>query len=185
MSRRKKRSTDAVGQWWSESQKLEAAKMYLVTGSYALVSTGLGIPYQTLNKWKYTQWWKTTISELKAEGSVKLSAKLSQIAEKALDVTLDRLDNGNFQLDQKTGEVRRIPVNMKDAAKVATDLMAQQQKLEDKPVQQQIEATVDSRLAKLAEQFAQFAKQAKPQIEAKPVETVYEVVQDGVNSSGM
>lgn len=119
--------------------------------------------------------------QLKAEESIELNAKLKKIAAKALDVTVDRLENGNFQLDQKTGEVRRIPVNMKDAAKVATDLMTQQQKLEDKPVQQQIENTVNDRLAKLAEEFAKFA-QAK-QIEAKPVQTEYKVITDGANSS--
>lgn len=184
MSRRKKRGVNEVGRTWNDTQKLEAAKLYLVTGNYATVAAALEIPYRTINNWKYQNWWKETMVQLKAEESVELTAKLKKLAAKALDVTEDRLENGNFQLDQKTGEVRRVPVNMKDAAKVATDLMTQQSKLEDKPVQQQIEATVDSRLAKLAEQFAQFAKQSKPQIEAKPIETTYEVVDSGVNSSG-
>lgn len=179
MTRRKKRHPNAVGAHWSDSQRLEAAKLYLITGNYAAVSAALEIPYQTLNKWKYTQWWKEMMVQLKAEESVELTARMKKIAAKALDVTEDRLENGNFQLDQKTGEVRRIPVNMKDAAKVATDLMTQQQKLEDKPVQQQIESTVNDRLAKLAEEFSKFAK-AK-QVEAVQV-TEYKVIDNGTNS---
>jgi hypothetical protein len=69
---------------------------------------------------------------------------------------------------------------MKDAAKVATDLMTQQQKLEDKPVQQQIENTVNDRLAKLAEEFAKFA--GAKQVEAVKT-TEYKVIEDGANSS--
>ena len=200
MSRRKKRSPNAVGHQWSDSQRLEAAKLYILTGNYAAVSASLQIPYQTLNKWKYAQWWKDLMVQLKAEETIELSARMKQIAAKALDVTVDRLENGNHQFDQKTGEIRRIPVNMKDAAKVATDLMAQQQKLEDKPVQQQIETTVNDRLAKLAEEFAKFA--SAKQVEAvriknneltvsdceaietaKKIETTYEVITDGVVSS--
>jgi hypothetical protein len=177
MTRRKKRPIDATGLTWSDSQRLEAAKMYLLVGSYAAVSTGLGIPYQTLNKWKYQNWWKKHLSDLKAEETIELTARLKKIASKALDVTEDRLTHGNFQFDQKTGDVRRVPVSMKDAAKVATDLMVQQQKVEDKPVQQAIENTVNDRLAKLAEEFSKFAK-AK-QIEG--IKTEYKVI-DGTNS---
>ena len=57
--------------------------------------------------------------------------------------------------------------------------MTQQQKLEDKPVQQQIESTVNDRLAKLAEEFSKFAK-AK-QVEAVQV-TEYKVIDNGTNS---
>lgn len=181
MSRRKKRSPTAVGQHWSDSQKLEAAKLYLLTGNYAAVSAALQIPYDTLNRWKYANWWKDLMVQLKAEETIELSARLKKIAAKALDVTEERLENGNHQFDQKTGEIRRIPVNMKDAAKVAADLMTQHQKMEDKPVQQQIETTVNDRLAKLAEEFAKFAN-AK-QVEAKKIETTYEVITDGVVSS--
>jgi hypothetical protein len=181
MARRKKRNITDTGKHWNDTQRLEAVKLYLVTGNYAVVSAALEIPYATLNRWKYANWWKDLMVQLKAEETIELSARMKKLAGKALDVTEDRLENGNFQLDQKTGEVRRVPVNMKDAAKVATDLMTQQQKLEDKPVQQQIENTVNDRLAKLAEEFAKFA-QAK-QIEAKPIQTEYKVIDNATEGT--
>lgn len=164
MSRTRKRSVNAKHCTWSNSQRLEACKLYIVLGNMADVSRNLGIGYDTLNNWKKHQWWKDMYTTLKAEGDMELSARLRKIAARALDVTEDRLNNGNHQLDQKTGELVRVPVNMKDAAKVATDLMQQQSKIDDKPQQQQLEATIDSRLAALAEKFAAFAGTKKNKV---------------------
>ena len=77
---------------------------------------------------------------------------------KALAVVEDRLDKGNFQYDQRKGELVRIPVNVKDAIKATADLMDKREMLREQPQQQQIEKTVDDRLAKLAEEFTRFAK---------------------------
>lgn len=166
---------------WSENQKMEAAKMFLLSGSYTTVSTALEIPYRTLMQWRQSEWWKKLTEEIKAEGRVELSARMRKIASRALDITEDRLDNGNFQLDQKSGEVIRIPVNMKDAAKVANDLLVQQQKLEDAPRVQQLQSTVDHRLAKLAEEFTKFAKQKNEKV-IEAIKTEYIVENNGTNS---
>ena len=166
---------------WSEKQKMEAAKMFLLSGSFTTVSTALEIPYRTLMQWRQSEWWKKLTEEIKAEGRVELSARMRKIASRALDITEDRLDNGNFQLDQKSGEVVRIPVNMKDAAKVANDLLVQQQKLEDAPRVQQLQSTVDHRLAKLAEAFTAFSKERKEKV-IEAIKTEYTVENNGTNS---
>jgi len=151
------------GQRYTEHQKLEAATVFLALGSNVQTAGVLKIPLDTFNKWRYSDWFKKLVEDLKAEDNLKLSARLSKLVSKALDVTEDRLDKGNYQYDPKTSELIRVPVSLRDAAKVASDLMERKDIVEDKPLKEQIEKTVDDRLAKLAEEFAKFSK-VKPML---------------------
>jgi hypothetical protein len=169
MTRKRKRDLKAEGKWWSDSQKLEAATTFLAIGNGAQTAAALNIPLATFNRWRYSDWFKKMIEELKAEDSLKLNARLTNIVSKALDVTEDRLTNGNYQYDPKTSELIRVPVSIKDATKVATDMMARKEIIEAKPQQEQIERTVDDRLAKLAEQFRAFAKPKEKDITPQPL----------------
>ena len=169
MTRRRKRDVKAVGQHWSESQKIEAVTTYLALGNGAQTAGVLSIPIQTFNRWRYSDWWKKIEEDLKREENLHLNARLSKIVSKALDVTEDRLTNGNYQYDPKTSELIRVPVSIKDATKVATDMLQRKDIIEDKPMQAQIEKTVDDRLAKLAEQFKAFAKPQEKDITPRPL----------------
>jgi len=169
MTRRKKRELKAEGKWWSDSQKLEAATTYLALGNGAQTAAVLNIPLATFNRWRYTDWFKKMVEDLKMEDNLKLNARLTKLVSKALDVTEDRLDKGNYQYDPKTSELIRVPVSLKDAAKVANDMLERRDVIEAKPVQEQIEKTVDDRLAKLAEQFRSFAKPKEKDITPKPL----------------
>ena len=169
MTRRKKRDLKAEGKWWSDSQKLEAATTFLAIGNGAQTAAALDIPLATFNRWRYTEWFKKMVDDLKAEDNLKLNARLNKIVARALDVTEDRLEKGNYQYDPKTSELIRVPVSMKDAAKVANDMLERKDVIETKPVQEQIEKTVDARLAALAEQFKAFAKPKEKDITPKPL----------------
>jgi transposase-like protein len=115
---------------WSDAQKTEAVKTYLLLGNLAMTSRMLGIPEVTLRLWKTTQWWQDVYHELKSQEKLELNRRLKKIVEASLAVVEDRLVHGDYQFDQKTGEVIRKPVNMKDAHKVAVDLQQRQDILE-------------------------------------------------------
>ena len=169
MTRRKKRDLKAEGKWWSESQKLEAATTFLALGNGAQTAAVLDIPLATFNRWRYADWFKKMVDDLKSEDNLKLNARLTKLVSKALDVTEDRLEKGNYQYDPKSSELIRVPVSMKDAAKVANDMLERKDIIETKPQQEQIERTVDDRLAKLAEQFKAFAKPKEKDITPQPL----------------
>lgn len=169
MTRRKKRDLKAEGKWWSDSQKLEAATTYLALGNGAQTAAVLDIPLATFNRWRYADWFKKMVEDLKMEDNLKLNARLTKLVSKALDVTEDRLDKGNYQYDPKTSELVRVPVSLKDANKVVNDMLERRDVIESKPQQEQIEKTVDDRLAKLAEQFRQFSKPKEKDITPKPL----------------
>lgn len=143
---------------WSDSQRVEAVKTYLLIGNLAMTSRMLGIPEITLRVWKRSEWWQDTYNELKTQEKMELSTRLKKIVDASLAVVEDRLLNGDYQFDQKTGQVIRKPVNMKDAHRVAVDLQQRQDVLEKTA---QVEASgvesIENKLLTLAEKFAEMA----------------------------
>ena len=136
---------------------MEAINSYLLLGNLALTGRLLNIPEITLRVWKATTWWKDAVAEVKASEKVELSAKIKKLVEASMTVVEDRLVNGDFQFDQKSGTMVRKPVNMKDAHKVSIDLQNRQDILEKTDVVVQTEEHVEDKLLKLAEKFADMA----------------------------
>lgn len=169
---RKKKVLGGPG-WWPESKKTEALLTYLATGSMTQTSAIVKVPKDTIYKWTSTEWWKNAKQQILDEENTELSAKYTKIIKKALSVAEDRLENGNFQYDQKTGEIIRVQVSLNDVNNTLRT-MADQRTLLNKSQVQQVERqeTVNEKLVKLASQFAEMALK-KPQAE-KVVGEVYE-----------
>ena len=107
------------------------------------------------------KWWKECVAEMQAEGDMELDSKVSAILSRGLDTVNDRLENGDFILDSKKGEIIRVPVKMKDAHKVATDLIDQRNVLRGKVVTKTDKGTIEDTMLKLADQFKEWAKLIK------------------------
>lgn len=164
-----KRKKPGTLKWWSDAQKLECVKLWLITGNLTHTAAALNIPLVTVKSWKSQKWWKELADEIKTEGTIQLSQRLKGVAEKALDCTLDRLENGDFQYDPKSGEMIRKPVLMRDAHRVASDLLGKHLELEKKPFEEEAMKATQDRLEALAKTFAGFAKKVK-RIEVMDVE---------------
>lgn len=142
---------------WSDKQKIDAANTYLALGNMALTARILGIPEITLRKWAATEWWINLIDDLKQQERLELSNKLKRMVEAAHAVVENRLVNGDPTM-LKDGTIVSVPVKMRDAHRVAVDLLNQREVVEKKlgtgghdPEQQ------DDKLKQLAEKFAEFA----------------------------
>ena len=142
---------------WSDKQKMDAVNSYLLLGNLALTGRLLNIPEITLRVWKATTWWKDAVAEIKASEKIELSARIKKLVDASMTVVEDRLSNGDFQYDQKSGTMVRKPVNMKDAHKVAVDLQARQDIIEKSEVVVQTEEHVEDKLLALANRFADMA----------------------------
>lgn len=154
------------------SSRIETVKTFLIFGgSTRLTSAAMKIPEQTIYQWRRQEWWHELERELKQQENMQLSARLKKIVERSLDVVADRLENGDFIYDQKTGEMRRKPVAMKDAHKVAIDSNTQRQLLEQNENFVVAQEQVQDKLAKLAEAFASLSK---PKVEVTDVVFVEE-----------
>lgn len=162
------RSIESANKHWSDKQKTEAIQSYLLLGNLSLTGRVLGIPEVTLRKWKATPWWNEQINELKTQEKIQLSSRLKKIVDASLTVVEDRLVNGNFQFDQKTGQVTRVPVPLKDAHKVAVDMQERQEILEKVDKETISEEGIEDKLLKLANKFADMATK---RIEQKELES--------------
>ena len=177
-TRTKRRAVDAgMGVRWSDSQKLEAVQTYLMLGSVRMASAALKIPEITIKVWRASTWWKDLESELKIQDELQLSTRLKKIAEKSFAAVEDRLEHGNFVFDQKTGKIRRIPVNLKDAHKVAVDSVQQQELIARKHVEVANDGQIMDKLEQLANKFAEMATDKFKQIkdEQRTVDMVEEI----------
>lgn len=168
----RRRALEAKGKHWSDSQKLEAVQTYLMLGSVRMTSAALKIPEITLKVWRASTWWKDLESELKIQDELQLSTRLKKIAEKSFAAVEDRLEHGNFVFDQKTGRIKRIPVNLKDAHKVALDSIQQKELIGKKHVDVANDGQILDKLEQLANKFAEMATDKFKQIkdESRTVE---------------
>jgi hypothetical protein len=177
-SRYKRRAINAGnGVPWSDSQKLEAVQTYLMLGSVRMTSAALKIPVITIQVWRASTWWKDLESELKIQDELQLSTRLKKIAERSFAAVEDRLEHGNFVFDQKTGSIRRIPVPLKDAHKVAMETIQQQDLIASKHVEKANDGQILDKLEQLATKFAEMASDKFKQIndETRTVDMVEEV----------
>ena len=146
----------------------------------------LKIPEVTVKVWRTTAWWKELENELKVQDELQLSTRLKQIAEKSFAVVEDRLEHGNYVYDQKTGKLKRVPVNLKDAHKVAVDSSTQRTLIGKKQPEMINDGQIAEKLMQLANKFAEIANQQYDKNRTFDVETVEveEVSQSDENDNG-
>lgn len=159
---RKNRPVSLKNHRWGDAQKLEAVKCWLITGNLAATAAALAIPLVTLKSWRYSDWWSTMVRDLKQQDSMALTARLKNIAAKSLDLVEDRLENGDWILNQKTGKLEQKPINIRDLAVISNNSITHITKLEES-----IEKETDSKkaldqLTILAQKFEEFAKKKAP-----------------------
>ena len=96
-----------------------------------------------------------------AEGQ-KTDNKMSKVIDKALDMLVSRIEEGDYQYDQKTGRLVKVPLKARDLERVAAGLFDKRQLIRKQPTNIKSDpAGQTDRLLKLAEQFAEFAGQSK------------------------
>ena len=157
MQRGKSKNSRFKKAHWSQNQKLQAVSTYLMLGNMSQTAIVTGIPLQTLKIWKYTDWFKEYCLQLQSEDIQQMDSNVKRVIDKALKTVEERLDLGDAQFDQKTGEIVRVPVKAHVALRITTDLMTRRDKEKQNPVKEEIERTIDDRLIKLSEEFAKFA----------------------------
>lgn len=166
---------------WSQAKNIEAVATYLSTGSNVETSRLTGVPLDTLNQWKTKPWWKEYIDQIRKDEEQQLDNKLSKTVDKALDNLLDRIENGEFIYDQKTGKVIRTPAKLRDLNTAFNNVIDKRQLLRKQPtkiVEQQNTAT---QLQSLADSFAKFVQKTIKEPEMPYIEgTTVVQNEDGV-----
>lgn len=147
----------------------------MATGSQTLTSAMTKVPQETIRVWRKQDWWTERMKELQADNTLELDHRLTKVMDKALDAVVDRIENGEYMYDPRTGEIRRVPAKLRDLQKVAVDsidkkLLLTKANKDKQEAKQQITA---DHLVMLAREFAKFATGKVPD-EAKDVTSVVE-----------
>ena len=143
---------------WKESKRIEAVTTYLSTGNLAETCRLLGVPIRTLEQWKSSDWWKEMVKKIQSDEDQQLDAKTSKIINKALDSLMDRIENGEFVYDQKTGQLKRSPAKLRDLNTAFNNLLDKRQLLRNKPTKIVEQHSTAVQLKNLADQFAKFVE---------------------------
>lgn len=148
---------------WSD--KTKACQLYMLNGNMRIVSEVTEIPYDTLSDWKRSDWWPTLVEEIRAAKRAKTGVKLSNIIDSSLEVLQDRLENGDWVLNNKTGQMQRRPVSMRDVTTATNSLLTRQLQMEE--IADKMEnnrTTVQETLKLLASEFKKMTRQKTKQI---------------------
>lgn len=165
------------GTLWQDEKRIEVATTWLATGSWSLTSAMTGVPIGTLRFWKEADWWKDLLREIQDSENIELSGKLKKIVDKSIDVTIDRLENGDHVYDAKKGKMVRVPVKLRDSVRAIETMQNKRMLLAKQPTKITESRTVDARLEKLAEEFAKFSNmKIVNEEEPAAVENVVEIV---------
>lgn len=159
---------------WPEKKRIEALTTFLATGSQAHTAAITGIPEQTIRTWRQQDWWAERTKEIKDGETLVLDKKLSKVMDKALDAVLDRVENGEYMYDPRTGEIKRVPAKLRDVQKVAGDMIDKRQLMEKiaKGKEEAKKQITADHLVLLAKEFAKFANGGKAPSDADDVKTV-------------
>jgi hypothetical protein len=150
---------------YSWDKRMEVVARYMLLGNMRAVSEQTGVAYQTLMDWKSSDWWPDLVQQLKRQKSQKQTDNIISLIDQSLEVMKDRLDNGDFVFDQKTGQVVRKPVSVRDATAIATALLQRQtaiEQMEQKYAQEQL--SVKETLVQLANEFKKYNKIASSNV---------------------
>lgn len=148
--------------------KIKVVEEWLTFGNLKLVAERNGIHYQTAKEWKVSKWWKEFEDDIQANRRIATQNKIGGIVDQGLDVVQDRLEQGDFFYDVQSGEVKRRPVSLRDAATAVNGLMQRQAILEKQNSQfanKEQTKSISEQLTLLAAEFAKFTNRNKTSAE--------------------
>ncbi len=160
--------------YYSEEKKKEAALVYAASLNFTRTADLTGVSINYLKKWRHEPWFLEILEEVRQENDDRLDQKFDAVLEKSIDGILDRIENGNIQLNQKTGEKVRIPASLRELTNAHSTILDKRQLLRGKPTTR----TADSSSGKLEQLAKEFLKIAGTKFKEPEIIDV-EVIKDG------
>jgi uncharacterized protein YicC (UPF0701 family) len=165
-----KKTGKGVNGFYAEEVRIEAVSLYAALGNCAEVARIMNVAPTLIRKWKTLEWWELMMRRVHAEKDEELDSKFTKIVDKAVDEINDRLENGEFIYNAKTGETVRVKPKMRDVAMVAATNLEKRQLLRGQPTSRSEKVDVSDSLLRLANEFAAFTKSKDVTPEANIVE---------------
>jgi hypothetical protein len=138
---------------------MEVVGRYMLLGNMRVVSEQTKVPYNTLVEWKRSSWWPELAEQIRRQKKGKTNESITKLIEQSLDVMADRLEHGDYILNNKTGKIERKPVGVREATTIAHQLLQRQTAIEELEAKlSRSEDTVQETLGLLAKEFQKWNK---------------------------
>lgn len=150
---------------YTVEDKINTCALWALGESSRELGKKLGIPDTTIRWWMRQPWWRELLSQIRKAQNEEFDAKLSGIMNKSLDALKDRVENGNFKVNPKTGELERVPMSSSELAKDGIGIPFDKRALtRGDPTNRTESRSTDSKqmLRELAESFMQIARESDP-----------------------
>ena len=144
--------------WFPEETKIEAVALYAALGSCAEVARHMNVSAATLRTWKATEWWELMMRRVHSEQDEKLDSKFTKVVDLAMEEINDRLVNGEYVYNPKTGQTVRVKPKMRDVNQVVITNLDKRQLLRGMPTTRSEKVDASDSLKRLAEEFSKFAR---------------------------
>ena len=167
-----KNKADGSSTHWSDKKKYETVATYARTGNQDLTARLTGVPEPTIKLWRKSDWWKDALIEIRSQEDSKLDSRMSGLIDRALEAVEDRLINGDYILDSKSGQVIRVPTKMKDTIHAFDRIYDKRQLIRKEPTKITEKVVKPEELLKqIANQFEIMVRGRTPQeLEAEEIE---------------
>jgi hypothetical protein len=160
--------------WWPYEKRVEVISTYIALGNASLVEAATGVPSGTVRQWRCQDWWRELETQLRTEGNLELDSKLKKLVNRSLDAVMDRVENGEWMYNIKTGKIERIPAKLRDLAKVASEAIDKSVLLQKFTHAAEEMPKLDDHLKKLAQEFANIIQGNKDAVHDRRQERLQE-----------
>lgn len=98
-------------------EKINCVALYATCGSMLQVSKYTGVDYDLIRAWKCrAPWWQDTIQKIRLKQQDRLDASMTAIIDSTMKGLADRVEDGEYIQNPKTGEIARVPMKSRDLA---------------------------------------------------------------------
>lgn len=165
------------GGGYTPEQKISAAALWTVLGSSEKVSRITGLPARVVRTWYHEPWWHVAIREVRKHKNEEMDATLTGLLEATMVEISDRLQKGETVVDKNTGELRRVPVNLRTLATTLGVMYDKRALLRGDPTSKVAKVDVSEHLSQVAQKLEKLVgKIPVPEVVDGEFE---EVVEDG------
>ena len=88
---------------------------------------------RTVTLWKSQEWWSKLVNDIQSGEGQRTDNKMSKTIDKALDMLMERMEQGDYQYDQKTGRLVKVPLKARDLERVVGGLFDKRQLIRKQP----------------------------------------------------
>jgi len=150
-----------AGSNYTPEQKVNAVMTYVMTGTIKKSAKIIGMPQQTLDKWKNKAvWWDDTVRECRKKKQDELDSMYTVLIHDIVDQVADRVENGDTKVD-RNGVVTKIPMTGKDLAITMAVTFDKRQLLRGEATSRVEKVSEKERIERLADSFKEMSKKMK------------------------